>query len=212
MRKVAVKGQNCEILAKDDLEILGSVTKKEKVLVFVVHRVIMGKKRPKKILESYDEKSPQKIWRCLICSTEDKLKTFDSDKDLLFHHMSHSILELAQALNEIQNFLKTSNLLHLVYLTKQDKISIEEGEIKIETSVDLDDDLPINEEQGVRNQESSSVKSEEKSKKYHECPMCGKILSSKGNLNKHMIIHDPSKKFECSDCPAKFNQVNYNFF
>ena len=164
----------------------------------------MRKKRPKKILDSTEEK----IWRCLICSTEDELKTFDSDKDLLFHHMSHSILELSQALNEIQNFLKTSNLLHLVYLTKQEKISIE-GEIETSAPELDDEDLTVNEEQGVRNQESSVVKSEHKFKKQHECPMCGKILSSKGNLNKHMIIHDPSKKFECSDCPAKFNQVNY---
>ena len=172
----------------------------------------MKKKRSNKALESAEEYS----WRCLICSTEDQLKAFNSDKDLLFHHMSHSILELAQALNEIQNILKTSNLLHLVYLNKQEKTSVKGGE-EIETSVPPelnDDDLPAvsaeEEEQRVQNQESSAVvvvKSEHKSKKQHECPMCGKILSSKGNLNKHMILHDPSKKFECSDCPAKFNQV-----
>merc|ERR1712018_403744 len=116
---------------------------------------IMKKKRAKKALELTAEYS----WRCLICSTEDQLKAFDSDKDLLFHHMSHSILELAQALNEIQNILKTSNLLHLVYLNKQEKTSIKGGE-EIEPSVppELDnDDLPAaseEEEQRVQNQES----------------------------------------------------------
>ena len=44
--------------------------------------------------------------------------------------------------------------------------------------------------------------------KTHKCKICSKILSSQGNLNKHMIIHDPSKQFECSECQAKFNQVS----
>ena len=55
--------------------------------------------------------------------------------------------------------------------------------------------------------ENKSVKKQHKSgpKKY-ECKICSKILSCRGNLNKHMILHDASKKFECSICQAKFNQ------
>ena len=51
------------------------------------------------------------------------------------------------------------------------------------------------------------VKIQDKSgpKKY-ECKICSKILSCRGNLNKHMIVHDESKKFECTICQVKFNQ------
>ena len=42
--------------------------------------------------------------------------------------------------------------------------------------------------------------------KKYECNICGKVLSCRGNLNKHMVLHDESKKFECPDCQAKFNQ------
>ena len=42
--------------------------------------------------------------------------------------------------------------------------------------------------------------------KKYECKICSKILSCRGNLNKHMIVHDESKKFECTICQVKFNQ------
>ena len=48
-----------------------------------------------------------KPFQCVICSTEDDLKTFDTDTKLIFHHMKHSMLELSQALVDIQKTLRT---------------------------------------------------------------------------------------------------------
>merc|ERR1712223_702955 len=53
---------------------------------------------------------------------------------------------------------------------------------------------------------NTSVKRQKSGSKKYDCNICGKILSCRGNLNKHMIIHDDSKKFECDICQTKFNQ------
>ena len=150
-------------------------------------------------------KDPQKLeettksWRCFICSTENDLKTFETDSDLLFHHMTHSILELAQTLTEIQNILKTADLFDIFPLNKKspDIKETEDGFEPLEEP--LVDDFEVFEKPEKPKKMSKN--------KTHKCKICCKILSSKGNLNKHMIIHDPSKQFECSECQAKFNQV-----
>ena len=48
-----------------------------------------------------------KPFQCIICSTDDNLKLFTSDTNLVFHHMTHSMLELSQALVDIQKTLRT---------------------------------------------------------------------------------------------------------
>ena len=57
-----------------------------------------------------------------------------------------------------------------------------------------------------RKSTNTSVKRHKSGPKKYDCNICGKILSCRGNLNKHMIIHDDSKKFECDICQTKFNQ------
>ncbi|XP_047510888.1 zinc finger protein OZF-like [Pieris napi] len=42
------------------------------------------------------------------------------------------------------------------------------------------------------------------SKLPHQCDVCGKILSSKSNLNSHKIIHTDQRPFKCKECPASF--------
>ena len=165
----------------------------------------MGNKRRKKG-EIFD-KSPT-LWRCIICSTENELKTFESDNDLLFHHMSHSILELAQALNEIQSFLQTVNMLECLRLPKKVSSPKEVKSIRQSTEdVSVDE---ISTEIEPKPEIPKEIKETKNLVKKFECDSCGKVLSSRGNLNKHMILHDPSKKFECSLCDAKFNQVRFD--
>ena len=48
-----------------------------------------------------------KPFQCIICSTDDNLKLFTSDTNLVFHHMTHSMLELSQALVDTQKTLRT---------------------------------------------------------------------------------------------------------
>merc|ERR1711971_285738 len=145
-----------------------------------------------------------KPFQCIICSTEDDLKTFNSDTNLIFHHMTHSILELSQALVDIQKTLRTIKLFDkLPCLTKPiPAITHEETDAHDSPTENTEDNLPAISEQGVK-----IVKIQDKSgpKKY-KCNICNKILSCRGNLNKHMIVHDESKKFECTICQAKFNQ------
>lgn len=39
----------------------------------------------------------------------------------------------------------------------------------------------------------------------HTCQVCNKVLSSRGNLSKHMVLHKDKKPFVCNLCGAEFN-------
>ncbi|KAK4313277.1 hypothetical protein Pmani_015359 [Petrolisthes manimaculis] len=39
----------------------------------------------------------------------------------------------------------------------------------------------------------------------HTCQICNKVLSSRGNLSKHMVLHKEKKPFVCNLCGAEFN-------
>ena len=40
------------------------------------------------------------------------------------------------------------------------------------------------------------------------CTECGKGLSSKGALNRHMIVHAGERLYQCSDCSLRFNGMS----
>ena len=42
--------------------------------------------------------------------------------------------------------------------------------------------------------------------KYFECDVCHRRYSTKGNLKKHMNIHNDSKRFKCDVCLKGFHQ------
>lgn len=135
-----------------------------------------------------------KNWRCVICSTEEDLKLFKDANDLVFHHMSHPILELAQALADVQKLLKSIKFFDEAKLLCAPKNRVVIEEDKSNDNVDENEDTIV------------EHKASDTGAKKHKCHVCNKILSSRGNLNKHMIIHDPEKKFECPICHIKFNQ------
>ena len=143
------------------------------------------------------EENTEKIkpWQCIICSTEDEVKTFTNANDLVYHHMSHSILDLAQALTEIQKLLKDVQLFDKFLSMKYEANSITNQEVIAETEPIPEPSDPLVDEPKPS-----------KSKKF-ECHICKKILSSRGNLNKHLVIHDDTKKYNCDHCDAKFNQA-----
>jgi KRAB domain-containing zinc finger protein len=41
----------------------------------------------------------------------------------------------------------------------------------------------------------------------YTCSHCGKILSSKGNLKKHEVIHSDVKPWQCKECGANYNRA-----
>ena len=56
---------------------------------------------------------------------------------------------------------------------------------------------------------NSSRKSKTKTLKVEtfSCDVCGKVLSSKGNLKKHRVVHSSVKPWQCSECQMSFNQA-----
>ena len=40
------------------------------------------------------------------------------------------------------------------------------------------------------------------------CTECGKGLSSKGALNRHMIVHAGERPYQCSECSLRFNGMS----
>ena len=143
-----------------------------------------GKEIKKEVNE--DEIDNSKPWQCVICSTEEKSKTFQDINDLVYHHMSHSILDLAQALADIQKLLKNVRFF--------DKFLNLKNETQKDDTTETEDVVPPDES----NEEiiEEPIKKPSKQKKF-QCEVCHKVLSSRGNLNKHLVIHDDSKKFKC---------------
>ncbi|KAK7078086.1 hypothetical protein SK128_017905, partial [Halocaridina rubra] len=39
----------------------------------------------------------------------------------------------------------------------------------------------------------------------HTCEICSKVLSCRGNLAKHLVLHEMNKPFQCKDCGVGFN-------
>ncbi len=44
----------------------------------------------------------------------------------------------------------------------------------------------------------------------YNCDICQKVLSSKGNLSKHKLLHSGEKPHQCHLCPAQVSKVTTN--
>ncbi|KAA0189992.1 hypothetical protein HAZT_HAZT000987 [Hyalella azteca] len=69
-------------------------------------------------------------------------------------------------------------------------------------------------QKGHRGRRKDNPKNEESSRKPlrqwssrapHPCEICGKVLSSRGNAAKHLLLHSSSKPWNCSACELGFN-------
>lgn len=49
---------------------------------------------------------------------------------------------------------------------------------------------------------------QEQEKKCNICSKCGRVCTSKGNLEKHMRMHGINQKYSCPDCPKIFDTTN----
>jgi hypothetical protein len=156
----------------------------------------MKKRKLRKKVKLEQDEDLSRSWRCVICSTEEEKTFFYTDNDLVFHHMTHSILELAQALTDIQKMLSSTQIFD-VWKNRTHQHG-DDSNVKD----DILDVVEILEEEDI----IEKSKEEKIDLKKHECHICGKIISSRGNLNKHLAIHDPDKKFPCKLCDLKFNQ------
>ena len=151
---------------------------------------------------------------CVICERQKKAKRdmgqqhFGSPNDLMYHYITHSILELAQTMTNLQLALSDTQLSDLQSRTiKVEAIETDENDLLEEDNAGNFDDIPTTEQVEKyprlrgRPKKNMSLKD-----KQHECKICGKVLTSKGNLNKHLVIHNPEKKFKCDQCSLDFNQ------
>ena len=49
-------------------------------------------------------------WLCILCGTDNNVKCFSSESDLLNHHLSHSILDIANSVIKLQRILRIAGL------------------------------------------------------------------------------------------------------
>ena len=49
-------------------------------------------------------------WLCILCGTDNNVKCFSNESDLLNHHLSHSILDIANSLIKLQKILRIAGL------------------------------------------------------------------------------------------------------
>ena len=132
---------------------------------------------------------------CVVCQGQE---SFLKD-ELTYHLMSHSVLQLALALVELQLRLD------------QTAVASSSSEMSnTPTTSQLEPEFPPDKlETEVKPSQQSVVKKPSKtpsSRSPHTCEVCKKVLSSRGALVKHLITHKEKKPFQCEECHAQFNQ------
>lgn len=189
----------------------------------------VNKKLAKKEKTLECEEDVKSDWVCAVCIYLDRDPVgYSTANDLVFHHMSHSILELAQALTDIQRLLSLPDIEQLFKDLKKTNReqppkhkSCEEATCETPTLQDdqdgMADSLPEEVDEALLESISKKRRKGRPRKDVsvldhqHECKVCHKILSSKGNMKKHMMLHSSDKPWECTACEVKFNQQrDYN--
>merc|ERR1719234_2054377 len=117
--------------------------------------------------------------------------------------MTHTVVELARALTLLQ--------------TKLLRLEQEEGPLRSETTQDFHKtdetkDLVILKAKSAKSQKLKKGKNnsgvqKSGSRQPQTCSVCAAVLSSRGALTKHMIIHQEKKPFQCQECSQSFNQA-----
>ena len=132
---------------------------------------------------------------CSVCDDSFKLS-----EELTYHYMTHSLVELAHALTEMQARLQEIEV-HCYCSkptsseTKCDQIKIKNVSLKKKEKTTKTVSMPMLAQDSFVSSRSP-----------HPCPVCNKILSSRGALVKHMVTHKEKKPFQCDECKMEFNQ------
>ena len=88
-------------------------------------------------------------------------------------------------------------------LTFEEKAECESDQYDFKLSDDEGDDSTSEIDDSSIKPNSLKVNKSENLK----CDECGKILSSKGNLKKHKVLHLSDKPWKCNECNLTFNQA-----
>ena len=135
-----------------------------------------------------------KTFCCTVC--ED---SFELSEEVTYHYMTHSLVELAHALTEMQARLQERETNCSCKKPSYTEF-VKSDEIKSITALNKEKDKPD------KNTSSLSTDSSLSSRSPHPCTVCNKILSSRGALAKHLVTHKDKKPFQCDQCKMEFNQ------
>ena len=132
---------------------------------------------------------------CEVCQGQERFLK----EELTYHLMSHSVLQLALALVDLQ-----------VRLGQMASSSSPTEMSDLPTRAQLQPEFPPDKpEPEVKPSQQSKLKKTRKdpsSRSPHTCEVCKKVLSSRGGLVKHLITHKEKKPYSCDQCQAQFNQ------
>ena len=132
---------------------------------------------------------PQARLECQVCEGEEK---FLRKEELTYHLMSHSVLQLAYALADLQERLEE-------VLSSNDLTRAEAEQASPPARVLRTD---LNTSEGLKKKKAKKCSS----RSPHTCDVCQRVLSSRGALAKHLVIHRQEKPFRCDECDLQFNQ------
>ena len=128
----------------------------------------------------------------LVCQVCEGGERFKLKEELTYHLMSHSVLQLAYALADLQ--FRLEEVLSSDISADVDQVSSPAPPRTAKTDF-------------VRTEESEKKKVKKSSSRSpHTCQVCQRVLSSRGALAKHLVIHRDQKPFRCDQCHLQFNQ------
>lgn len=145
----------------------------------------------------YESENYEPPYLCATC-----LRTFTTEMALQNHMWNHSSVYQKKTTNVLVNNFHDSNELFLLNRrihgddnkdnidddnddNEEEKMTEEEHETSIISNEYIDD----NDEYAMNN-----------NNKLLSCPICGKIISTKGNLKVHLETHRPKGKYGCDIC------------
>ena len=153
-------------------------------------------------------------WRCLLCYFECVQRS-----DLTCHYVLHKPEELAAALailtkpfykkiaskdeTHCSKLVKNNNGINYSKPIETSSTNKNSNLESIETHVKSKPLLDLKQTKTVKKKSDSSVSLG--SRDPHQCEICSKILSSRGNLAKHLIRHQEIKPWNCKSCSIGFS-------
>jgi len=149
--------------------------------------------KPDPLDEQLKKESQENSFYCSVCDD-----SFRLSEELTYHYMTHSLVELAHSLTELQARLEEREI--LCTCKKPNSCDVKSDHNKGNY---------IAHKEKAKPGKSTSIMSTDSSlssRSPHPCPICNNILSSRGALVKHLVTHKDKKPFKCDECKMEFNQ------